>query len=129
MDPNLVRLGRAYNEAVSQLGGEEPPPPIDRDSSDGEEAAMDAAAAAGGQRSWDFVSPIRQFCYFPGFSKPLGGKHSSTTCLSCSYVSYNMSICSRLSNFVPCCSIYQGILAAACSLLSLVKSCCGGAQR
>ena len=57
MDPNLVRLGRAYNEAVSQLGGEAPPPPpTDCDSSDGEEAAMGAATAAGGHLSWDFVS-------------------------------------------------------------------------
>lgn len=46
VDPNLVRLGRAYDEAVAQLGGEAPAAPAD-DSSDGEEAAMGAAAAAG----------------------------------------------------------------------------------
>lgn len=34
--------------------------------------------------------------------------------LSCSHVSYNMSICSRPNNLAPCCSIFQGILAPAC---------------
>jgi len=45
VDPNLMRLGRAYDEAVAQLGGEAPPL-ADDDSSDGEEAAMGGAAAS-----------------------------------------------------------------------------------
>lgn len=42
VDPNLVRLASAYDQAVAQLGGDAPTS-VEDDSSDGEEAAMNPA--------------------------------------------------------------------------------------
>lgn len=67
VDPNLVRLGSAYQEAVAQLGGDAPQP-VEDDSSDGEEAAMRAADVSGGVASGD--SPPSVFGNHKGRPRP-----------------------------------------------------------